>query len=83
MEKEEKNRQNFQDLLKISKKGLSGAIHNRLTTVKGRLRNTLSTGSLFLDYNLNGGFLNGNFYHLYGPSGGGKITGFCCKIIPR
>ena len=76
MEKEEKNRQNFQDLLKISKKGLSGAIHNRLTTVKGRLRNTLSTGSLFLDYNLNGGFLNGNFYHLYGPSGGGKSTAF-------
>lgn len=66
----------FADILKISKKGLSGSISNRLTAVHGRLPNTISTGSLFLDYNLNGGFLNGNFYHLYGPSGGGKSTIF-------
>jgi RecA/RadA recombinase len=76
MAAEEKSRTSFADILKISKKGLSGSVHNRLTTVKGRLPNTISTGSLFLDYNLNGGFLNGNFYHLYGPSGGGKSTIF-------
>jgi RecA/RadA recombinase len=66
----------FADILKISKKGLSGSVQNKLTTVSGRLPNTISTGSLFIDYNLNGGFLNGNFYHLYGPSGGGKSTIF-------
>jgi RecA/RadA recombinase len=74
--KKEKVKLNFADILKVSKQGLSGSINSSLTAVEGRIPNTMSTGSLFLDFKLNGGFLNANFYHLYGPSGGGKSTIF-------
>jgi RecA/RadA recombinase len=65
---------NFADILKISKKGLSGNIQNSLVAVRGRLPNMLSTGSLFLDYRLNGGFVKGQCQQIYGPSGAGKST---------
>lgn len=64
----------FADILKVSKQGLTGVLQNRLTAVRGRIPQALSTGSIFLDYKLNGGFLPGHLQHLYGPSGSGKST---------
>lgn len=64
----------FADILKVSKKGLTGTLQNKLTAVKGRIPQALSTGSIYLDFKLNGGFLPGHMQHLYGPSGSGKST---------
>jgi RecA/RadA recombinase len=69
-----KKKNSFADILKISKKGLGGTLQNNLCVVRGRIPRTLGTGSLFLDFQLNGGLLAGKFYHMFGPSGGGKST---------
>ena len=55
------------DILKVSKKGLRGTIQNRLTAVAGRIPSALSTGSIFLDYVFNGGFIPGQCNHLSVP----------------
>ena len=67
-------KQSFADILKVSKKGLRGTVQNRLTAVKGRIPQTLSTGSLFLDFVFNGGFIPGQCQHLFGPTAAGKST---------
>lgn len=64
----------FADILKVSKKGLSGSISNVQTMVRGRMPNMLSWGSLYLDFMFNGGLPWGKAYQLYGPSGAGKST---------
>lgn len=66
--------QSFADILKISKKGLSGTLQSGLLPVKGRIPGAFSTGSLYFDFVLNGGWIPGQLQHLFGPSGGGKST---------
>lgn len=66
----------FADILSVSKKGLTGRISSSFTTVKGRIPTNLSTGSLFLDYMWNGGFIWSASHQFYGPSGAGKSTAF-------
>ena len=68
------DKQSFADILKVSKKGLRGTVQNRLTAVKGRIPQALSTGSLFLDFVFNGGFIPGQSQHLFGPTAAGKST---------
>ena len=68
------------DILKVSKKGLRGTIQNRLTAVAGRIPSALSTGSIFLDYVFNGGFIPGQCNHFFGPTASGKST-MCYRII--
>lgn len=64
----------FADILQVSKKGLSGRISSSFTKIKGRIPTSISTGSLFLDYILNGGYLRGTSQQFFGPSGAGKTT---------
>jgi recombination protein RecA len=72
--------QSFADILKISKKGLSGGLQSGLLPVHGRIPGAFSTGSLTFDYVLNGGWVPGQMQHLFGPSGGGKST-FCYNTV--
>jgi recombination protein RecA len=72
--------QSFADILKISKKGLSGALQSGLLPVHGRIPGAFSTGSLFFDFVLNGGWVPGQMQHFFGPSGGGKST-FCYNSV--
>lgn len=64
----------FADLMKSSKKDLTGSVRFNISAVRGRLPNMLSTGSIFLDYKFNGGLLQSSFQQLFGPTGAGKST---------
>jgi recombination protein RecA len=66
--------QSFADILKVSKKGLSGTLQSGLLPVYGRIPGAFSTGSLYFDYVMNGGWVPGQLQHFFGPSGGGKST---------
>jgi RecA/RadA recombinase len=72
--KEKKNLPSFGDILMVSKKGLGGTLQSNLVPIFGRIPTALGTGSIFLDFVFNGGFLPKHLQHLFGPSGSGKST---------